>query len=306
MSTTPASPNPQPPALPTTPATPAAPINNAAAIPAANREVKLVSHSNLFYWWPVWLLGLIFAIFTFFEGDRLASIPSDAKVEYIQEKNEAKKESVTKYKIEYSETRRRGPESSSETTTASKIYPARISNQPWMGSCFVIVLLLTIIITNVPLRGLLSLLVIILVVVLALVISLFHIWDTIFDLILGLKIYINLAGYLFISGSILLAWLVALLFFDRRKYIIFSPGQLKVCEHIGDAVRTYDTVGMTFEKQRDDLFRHYILGFGSGDLIIRTSGAERQEIKIQNVLGIGWQIQLIEDLIRERTTVSAK
>ncbi|MFO0937245.1 MAG: hypothetical protein U0798_12105 [Gemmataceae bacterium] len=65
-------------------------------------------------------------------------------------------------------------------------------------------------------------------------------------------------------------------------------------------MRTFDTVGMTFEKQRDDLFRHYALGFGSGDLIVRTSGAERQEIKIQNVLGIGWKLKAVEDMIREK------
>ena len=92
--------------------------------------------------------------------------------------------------------------------------------------------------------------------------------------------------------------------FDRRSYMIFTPGQIKVCEHIGAAVKTYDTYGIHMEKQRDDLFRHYILGFGSGDLIIMTSGAEKHEIRLPNVLGIGWRLKTVEDMLRERATVA--
>jgi hypothetical protein len=268
--------------------------------PAASREIKLISHSNLFYWWPVWFFGLVFAFLTFVERDRLAVVPDDAKVSFTQTGNE------TRYELDYTVKGKQikdAETANQKDVAASAVYAARISNKAWMGSIFVLILLLTIIITNVPLRGLWSFLVIVMVVVIALVISLFHWWDAIFDAIGSLKIYINLAGYLFISGAVLLLWLLSTYVFDRRAYIIFSPGQVKVCEHIGAAVRTFDTVGMTFEKQRDDLFRHYILGFGSGDLIIRTSGAEREAIKIQNVLGIGWKLKAVEDLIREKATV---
>ena len=106
---------------------------------------------------------------------------------------------------------------------------------------------------------------------------------------------------MFIALAILIIWIVAVYIFDRRTYIIFTPGQVKVCEHIGASVRTYDTVGLNFEKQRDDLFRHIILGFGSGDLIVRTTGAERSEIKIQNVLMIGSKLKEVESLLRERS-----
>ncbi|MFO0937244.1 MAG: hypothetical protein U0798_12100 [Gemmataceae bacterium] len=75
-----------------------------------------------------------------------------------------------------------------------------------------------------------SFLVIVMIVVLALVITLFHAWDDIFKMIGGLHIYINMAGYLFISGTLFLIWAVATFFFDRRAYIIFTPGQVKVCE----------------------------------------------------------------------------
>ena len=138
--------------------------------------------------------------------------------------------------------------------------------------------------------------------VLALVISLFHAWDETFRLVSGLHIYINMAGYLFIAGAVLLVWAVATYIFDRRAYIIFTPGQVKVCDHIGAAVRTFDTMGMTFEKQRDDLFRHYIYGLGSGDLILKVGGSEKREVRLPNVLFIGWQLKKVEDIIRSVAT----
>ena len=66
--------------------------------------------------------------------------------------------------------------------------------------------------------------------------------------------------------------------------------------------RLADSAGVNLEKQRDDLFRHYILGFGSGDLIVRTSGPDRHEIKWPNVLGIGWRLKTVEDMLRTVST----
>ena len=277
------------------------PLSSPGGKSSANREIKLISHSNLFYWWPVWFFGFLFAIWTGVEGHRLAIVPSNGKVAISQSATS------TQYKVDYTSPNKYDKEAESVTLpdqTAGTVYKARVSDKAWLGSLFVLILVITVVITNVPLRGLWSFMVIVLIVVIALVITLFHAWDEIFSLIGGLHIYINMAGYLFIAGAILFVWAMATYVFDRRAYIIFTPGQVKVCEHIGASVRTYDTVGMTFEKQRDDLFRHYILGFGSGDLIVRTSGAEREEIKIQNVLGIGWKLKAVEDVIREKSTVA--
>jgi hypothetical protein len=137
-------------------------------------------------------------------------------------------------------------------------------------------------------------------VVLALVISLFKWWDAIFESFYGLHIFINLAGYLLISTALCIAWAVATFVFDRRSYIIFTPGQMRVCEEIGSRERTYDTTGMTIEKHRDDWFRHIFLGFGSGDLSVRTAGADRNEILMPNVALIGFKIDPIQQLIRQR------
>jgi hypothetical protein len=60
---------------------------------------------------------------------------------------------------------------------------------------------------------------------------------------------------------------------------------------------------MAFEKQRDDLFRHWLLGFFSGDLIVRTGVGERETIRLPNVLWISWRLEEIQDLLREKATV---
>ena len=39
------------------------------------REVKLYSHSPIFYWWPVWLVGYLMALLTYLDGGRLAVVP---------------------------------------------------------------------------------------------------------------------------------------------------------------------------------------------------------------------------------------
>jgi hypothetical protein len=63
-----------------------------------------------------------------------------------------------------------------------------------------------------------------------------------------------------------------------------TPGQLTHDAVIGGAQKSYDTRGMVFEKNRQDLFRHWILGFGSGDIEISTTGARREMFNIPNVL----------------------
>ena len=258
----------------------------------ANTEIKLVSHSNLYYWWPVWVLAFFMAGWTYFENTRLAIVPAHGEVEKLGDgkyaltfKND-KKDPLNSRSLEDA-----AKLSSANTANANlEVFRPRISANATLGSLFVVVLILTIIITNVPLRGLWSFIVIMGAFVLALIISLLGWWDEIFKTVGDLHIHINMAGYLTIGVGVFSLWALATWVFDRRAYVIFTPGQIKVCEHIGDAVQTYPTMGVSLEKQRDDLFRHYILGFGSGDLILKMPSGDKREIRLPNVLGIGWRL----------------
>ena len=186
----------------------------------------------------------------------------------------------------------------------SRLTP-RVSAKSWMGPSYLILLCLVIVITNVPLRGLWSLIAVIACVTGSLFISLFGWWDDIFAAFYGLHVFINMAGYLMIATVVFIAWALATFVFDNRSYIIFTPGQIKVCEQIGGREKVYDTTGMTVEKHRDDWFRHIFLGFGSGDMSVRTAGADRHEIVMPNVSLIGFKIGPIEQLLRERQLVKA-
>jgi hypothetical protein len=153
------------------------------------------------------------------------------------------------------------------------------------------------------LRGLWSVVVIIGIILIAVIFALAGWWEAIFHALNLLDIRINAGGYLFISLILLGIWLVVMLLFDRQIYMIFTPGQLRVCLEIGGGETAYDTSGMVIQKQRDDLFRHWILGLGSGDLIVRTSGANAHEFHLPNVLFVGRKLQMIEQMQRDRPVV---
>ena len=117
-------------------------------------------------------------------------------------------------------------------------------------------------------------------------------------------VYTNGFGHLAISFPLLVLWLVAVLFFDRKMYMVFASGQLLDCKEIGSGEVAFDTVGMVVAKRRSDLFRHWLLGFGSGDLLVKTAGANAQQFEMHNVLFVGSKLQLIQDMLQTREVVS--
>src|SRR5579864_1892886 len=38
-------------------------------------EIRIYSHSTIFYWWPVWIVGYMMAGITFAEGSHAAIVP---------------------------------------------------------------------------------------------------------------------------------------------------------------------------------------------------------------------------------------
>ena len=181
--------------------------------------------------------------------------------------------------------------------------PPRISDDAGMGTLFLIILLVVIGITSVPLRGLWSVLIIVIVVLVSVILAIAGVWNWIFEQVSSLKIYIGFAGYLFFAVVLFFMWCAATFIYDHQVYIVFSPGQMKVCQEIGGGEQAYDTQGMTIEKHRDDLFRHWVLGLGSGDLTVRTSGAQTHTIVMPNVLFVSRKLKQIEDMQREKQIV---
>jgi hypothetical protein len=174
------------------------------------------------------------------------------------------------------------------------------------GVLFLTVLVLVIVITNVPLRGMWSVVVIITVILMAIIFGLAGWWETILRTLSYLDIRINFGGYFFLSFAMLVIWLVTVLVFDRQMYILFTPSQMRVCTEIGGGEQLYDTTGLSLIKQRSDLFRHWILGLGSGDLIVKTSGAQSHQIDLANVLFIGRKVRMIEEMLQKRKVIDSR
>jgi hypothetical protein len=264
------------------------------SIPAQSQEVKVVSHSGLFYWWPVWAFGFLFAMLSYASGARLAVVPEGTRVAAHDERH---------YDLALTHPPSRSLDKAVKAGPDQPAFPLHIAQNPNYGVLFFVVILLVIFITNVPLRGLWSVLAIMLIVLVATLLALFDAWEPILEALGRLHIYITVAGYMFMSVVLFLLWLVVLLFFDPRRYMVFSPGQLRVHQDIGGGEQVYDTSGLTFRKRRSDLFRHWVLGLGSGDLVVNIGGAQPQHFEVLNVLFVGQKEQQIAEVMKTRPVV---
>ena len=142
-----------------------------------------------------------------------------------------------------------------------------------LGVIFTLLFFLVILITNVTLRGLASVVAILVFAFVALLLAYFGWWEDVLNAMGRVSIYMNMGFYVFFSTLVLLVWAFSVFVYDRLSYWRVTPGQLTHDAVIGGAQKSYDTRGMVFEKRRQDLFRHWIIGFGSGDIEISTTGA---------------------------------
>jgi hypothetical protein len=246
----------------------------------------------LFYWWPVWAVGLLMAGLTWLDGHRLAVVPAGTQVvEGFQGDREALVLPA-------------GAHLSRDPATGKPREPSlRVASRSGYGVVFAVVVLLVVFITNVSIRGLWSVIAIMILLMGTVILALAGWWDDILEAAGHSHIYINAFGYLAISLPLLVLWFVVVLFFDRQTYMIFVPGQLRVRRDIGTGEVVFDTLGMVVAKRRSDLFRHWLLGLGSGDLVVKTAGANSQQFELLNVLFVGNKLQLIQEMLQTREVV---
>jgi len=120
-----------------------------------------------------------------------------------------------------------------------------------------------------------------------------------------LHVHINLAGYLFLSSTLFAVWVLSVFVFDRRTYIAFSAGQVRIRDAIGQAEKVYDVTNMTFQVQPNIFFRHRVLGlYGAGDLLVQTGGPRPETLEWSNVLFARSRLRQIQHLLKEREVVS--
>jgi hypothetical protein len=262
-------------------------------------EIRIVSHSNLFYWWPVWAVGYIMAAITLVDGHFMSIVPKGSERVVLPAGVQADgndiggHEALVAPKVYVRD---------KPTMTGARLRMARNKN---LGVIYLILVLVVIFITNMSLRGLWSVIVIMVLIFGSIILALTDMWAPIMEAFEVLNIHINLAGYVVLSTVLFVVWLITLLLFDQQIYMIFTPGQLRVRLEIGEGETAYDTRGMTVQKQRSDLFKHWILGLGSGDLLVNTSGAQVHHFDLPNVLFVGRKVKEIENMLRSMPVVQS-
>lgn len=173
-----------------------------------------------------------------------------------------------------------------------------------LGVLFFLVLFLVVVISNISLRGYASGMVVMAIITVVVVFAYLDWWGAILGWFGDLNVYLNQGAYFWFSTLMLLVWVLSVFVVDRFTYWRIKPGQITRESIFGAASRSYDTENMVFEKHRDDLFKHWVLGLGSGDLRIQTYGARSEEILLPNVLFVGSKVHAIQHLIAMEPTAT--
>jgi hypothetical protein len=172
-----------------------------------------------------------------------------------------------------------------------------------LGIIFCLVVLLTILITNTYMRGMVSLVVVLCVSFLALLFAYLDWWPDILSWFGERTVYMDLGFYLFLSTGLLVIWLLVVGLFDHLSFWRIRPGQVTHEYVMGAVESSYDTDNMVFTKKQADLFRNWILGFGSGDLQMQTMGGRGVVAKVSNVLFLNARMARIQNLIATKPDV---
>lgn len=263
-------------------------------------EVVVISHSPLFYWWPVWAVGFIMAGLSYLEGYQMAFVPTGTVAE--RGVQIAGHEGTRDVLI--------APEGvplPTVSTTGQLEQPRMrmaVSNNP--GIIWALTLCIVIVVTHIKLRGMWSLIVVVCIVATSIVLAVLRLWDPVLRTIQIIDIHMNGLGYLSISLFLFAIWLFTFLVVDRLTYMIFTRGRLRVRTAIGEGEKIFDMRGMMFERHRDDLFRHWVLGIGAADLTVYTAGANARQIEMPNVFGIGRKLTLINTMLQELEVIKGR
>lgn len=251
-------------------------------------------HSNLFYWWPVWVVSFLLAGITYMEGNQMAVVPDGTVLKHdgwVEDVDGRRDVLVAPQGKSFPLAREEGQAVTPGMT---------VSGNNNLGVVFIATIFFVALASTILLRGLVSMIVLIVFLAVVICFALLGWWTPILLFLGGLDIRMNAAGYLGVGIPLFLAWLFVVLVYDRATYIVFDQGQLRYVHEVGDAEVTVPAEGAIVEKKRNDFFRHWLLGFGTGDLAIRVGGPNGMQIDLENVLRINSKLGLIQQLIKEK------
>jgi hypothetical protein len=241
--------------------------------PPHQPDIRIYSHSPLLYWWPVWAVGFLMALWTYLDNYHLALVPQNTVVE--------------------------GRRLVAPEGTPLQAPVEHVARNSVPGRIFVATLLLVIVFSNAALRGTWALVLGVTVVALVFLLSWLGLWGPVYQGARLLNVTINLGGYLAIAVPLCVVWVLTFFLFDRRTYVIFSAGQLRVCDRLGQEERGFDAMSVAFEKRPYNWF-HRLVGWGAGDMILRAGGLKGEVYELPNVVRVARWLKLIEERLKTR------
>ncbi len=274
-------------------------------------EIRLYSHSDIFYWWPVWVAGFLCALWTYLDGGRLVVVPQGTEarrnwqVEITPGHTEPREGLILpRTDLHHENHLDPIPKATSQTVVAMPP-PAQphvhIAHHPYLGTYFCIALLVVFVGTHAPLRGLWQWVAVLIIALVVTTIFLAGWWGPLANWFRLLHIQITMGGYVFLASWLLAIWLVTTFYFDRLTYIVFSAGQFRIRQAIGEGEKAFDVTNLTMELLPNVFLRHRILGLiGAGDLVIRTGGPRPEVFLWPNVLFVRSRRRKIEHLLQSR------
>jgi hypothetical protein len=251
-------------------------------------------HSNLFYWWPVWVVAFALAGLTYSEGQMMAVVPPGTEVAHgVTVPGDAAARDALVAPA--------GAKLVSVDEAGRKTVPGMtVTRNNSLGVVFVATLLVVALASSILLRGMVSLVALVVMIALVVVFAVLGWWDPILHYLGGLDIRMNAAGYLAVAIPLFVVWCLVVFGYDRATYIEFDAGQIRYVQEVGDNEVTHQTEGAIVEKKRNDVFRHWLLGFGTGDLLLRLGGPGGPTIELENVVNINRKLPLIQRLVKEK------
>jgi hypothetical protein len=232
----------------------------AAARKGKGSDLRIYQHSNLAYWWVVWVYGFVCSGITYAQGVGIRELAA-------------------------------------RTESGEKVILFHPS--PWLGFSFIGLLLFVVVFTNVRARGVYSIVLLLLTGGAIWLVHRIPGIETAYGWVGLLRVHLNLAFYLTFSVSLMLLWFFIIFLVDRFTWWRFSPGQVIEEHRVGQATgHAFNTEGMIIQRLPDDLFRHRVLGFGTGDFVVKPASGDTFEI--HNVWRANSKQRLLEDMIATR------
>ena len=275
---------------------PPAGLVDPAVDPAADvgEELRVYGHNNILYWWPVWALGFLFAAPDLcrwacdgggaggYAGRAGRVVPGDSSPRNVLVAPPG--QAVT------------APDPKGRDHEPH----LRVAANNNYGVVFIGAILFVILATNLTLRGMASVIAIAFLIILVLFLWVMNWWDPVLLWLGGLDVRMNAGGYLAVAIPLCIIWLFSTFIYDHYTYLLVSRGQVRVRQQIGEGELAVDASGLLLEKKRNDFFRHWILGLGSGDLHVKTGGPSNLNFDLSNVLFVGWKLAKIQDMLARR------